>query len=552
MQLKFIALVPLASLTASFVAAYPSTDAAALMERGFDGEGGLVFAREYDFADALEMRDFGDELEMRALDDELETRDFDDELEMRGFDDDLLEIREFDELDARDLEYLLERGLFSKKSPEEKKKKEEKKANKDLQKAVDKANQKSSLSINCKQCGSWEGKITARIQKEWKKDANIHKFESCEATAKDYNGGKMVTARYYNGNSVLNGGAVSSVLVFPSSITMRIATFNIRNDCKPDNISLQQSLDAFLNTDPLKEVAFQSLKGEQPWSTRRIHVASHILEEGAVLAAFQEALFRQVIDLAELLGDGWAWESSDWQLLDFTVGVGRDDGVKAGEFCPIFYKTSELQLISNDNFWLSETPFEPSRYPGAGCHRLCTVARFRLVSKPSQTFTLFNAHLDHYSDKSRRVAASLLLTRARFEVVNTVAPVFIVGDFNSASTGSDSGGYKITTGASPPLPVDPGFAKKYGVTEDQMPDFRMLDLRAETPRRNVSANFATFTGFREPSDTSDWSRIDFIFGGSNKGWTSNSYVVRSVLLDDGMLASDHRPVFADITFLPAP
>jgi hypothetical protein len=172
-------------------------------ERGFDGEGGLIFAREYDFADALEMRDFDDELEMRALDDETETRDFDDELEMRGFDDDLLEIREFDELDARDLEYLLERGLyvshtlrrvvrvvayrmdisrFSKKSPEEKKKKEEKKANKDLQKAVDKANQKSSLSINCKQCGSWEGKITARIQKEWKKDANIHKFESCEAT----------------------------------------------------------------------------------------------------------------------------------------------------------------------------------------------------------------------------------------------------------------------------------------------------------------------------------------------------------------------------------
>jgi hypothetical protein len=81
-------------------------------QRDFDGEGGLIFAREYDFADALEMRDFDDELEMRALDDELETRDFDDELEMRGFDEDLLEIREFDELDARDLEDLFERGLY--------------------------------------------------------------------------------------------------------------------------------------------------------------------------------------------------------------------------------------------------------------------------------------------------------------------------------------------------------------------------------------------------------------------------------------------------------
>jgi len=172
-------------------------------ERGFDREEGLIFAREYDFADALEIRDFDDELEMRALDDELETRDFDDELEMRGFDDDFLEIRDFDGLHARDLEDLLERGLyvsyplgrvvrvvaycmdvprFSKTSPEEKKRKEEKKANKNFQKSVDKANEKSSLSIHCKQCGSWEGKITARIQKEWKKDANIKKFESCEAS----------------------------------------------------------------------------------------------------------------------------------------------------------------------------------------------------------------------------------------------------------------------------------------------------------------------------------------------------------------------------------
>ena len=83
---------------------------------------------------------------------------------------------------------------------------------------------------------------------------------------------------------LLNLYQLSCVVVFPSSITMRIATFNIRYDCKPDNISVQQSLDASLNTDPLKDVAFQSLKGEQAWSARRIRVASHILDEGAVLA----------------------------------------------------------------------------------------------------------------------------------------------------------------------------------------------------------------------------------------------------------------------------
>lgn len=41
----------------------------------------------------------------------------------------------------------------------------------------------------------------------------------------------------------------------------------------------------------------------------------------------QEALVRQVHDLAELLGKEWAWE-----------GIGRDDGVEKGEFCAVFYK----------------------------------------------------------------------------------------------------------------------------------------------------------------------------------------------------------------------
>ena len=51
---------------------------------------------------------------------------------------------------------------------------------------------------------------------------------------------------------------------------------------------------------------------------------------------------RQVTDLATLFGDGWGW-----------VGVGRDNGVAAGEFSPIFYKKSDVELVSNDSFWLS-------------------------------------------------------------------------------------------------------------------------------------------------------------------------------------------------------
>lgn len=318
---------------------------------------------------------------------------------------------------------------------------------------------------------------------------------------------------------------------------LRIATYNLRYDSQPDNITVQQSLEVLPG--PLEEPHYLARSGEQPWSTRRMKVAQHLLSENPTIIGFQEALVRQVRDLAQLLGDEWAW-----------VGVGRDDGAEAGEFCPIFYKTTELTLVEKESFWLSHTPFEPSRFPGAGSHRVCEVVRFNakssLASSP-QAFTLLNTHLDDRSDIQRRLAASLLLIRARYEAYTTGGPVFVTGDFNSAATGYDSGAYQIITGKQRPIPVDPAFAKKYAVPEDALPDFVMQDLKVETPKLRVSGDFATFTGFNRPNDHSVFTRIDFVFGGSNGGWRANAHKVGSSLTDDGILASDHRPVFADVS-----
>ncbi|KAI0922720.1 hypothetical protein AcV5_009617 [Taiwanofungus camphoratus] len=318
---------------------------------------------------------------------------------------------------------------------------------------------------------------------------------------------------------------------------MRIATYNLRYDSQPDRITVPQSLDAL--PDPLERPRFLNKTGEQPWSTRRIKVAQQLLNEEPILIGFQEALIRQVNDLAELLGDEWAW-----------LGVGRDDGEMAGEFCPIFYKTSDITLIRKDSFWLSDTPFEPSKYPSAGSFRVCEAARFTLHSSTTvapQTFTLLNTHLDDRSDAQRRLSASLLLTRARYEAYTTGGPVFITGDFNSASTGWDSGAYQIITGALPPSAIDSTFAQKYAVPDHAFPGFVMRDLKGQTPRMRASGDFATFTGFNRPGDASVFTRIDFVFGGSNGGWTANAYKVGSSLTDDGILASDHRPVFADVS-----
>ncbi|KAH9931583.1 Endonuclease/exonuclease/phosphatase [Fomitopsis serialis] len=314
---------------------------------------------------------------------------------------------------------------------------------------------------------------------------------------------------------------------------MRIATYNLRYDSQPDRISVRESIEALPN--PLERPRFLGRSGEVPWSTRRLKVAQQLLQEEPNLIAFQESLVRQVYDLAELLGDDWAW-----------VGVGRDDGKQAGEFCPIFYKKSDLTLVHHESFWLSDKPFEPSRYPDAGSFRVCEVARFKTSTK---TFTILNSHLDDRSDAQRRLAASMLLARARYEAHTTSGPVFITGDFNSASHGYDSGAYQIVTGVVPPVPINETFAEKYKVPTrgDEKDAFVGVDLKAETPRMRVSGDFATFTGFNRPGDPSVYTRIDFVFGGSNGGWTADAYKVGTSLTDDGVLASDHRPVYADVT-----
>ena len=65
---------------------------------------------------------------------------------------------------------------------------------------------------------------------------------------------------------------------------MRIVTYNLRLDTKPDGISVQESLDAL--QDPLREPRFLRFQGEQPWSARRIRAAQQILGESAVIAGW--------------------------------------------------------------------------------------------------------------------------------------------------------------------------------------------------------------------------------------------------------------------------
>lgn len=142
----------------------------------------------------------------------------------------------------------------------------------------------------------------------------------------------------------------------------------------------------------------------------------------------------------------------------------------------------------------------------------------KFTTSGGTNFTLLNTHLDDQSDDQRKLGGSMIRIRARYEAVTSGEPVLVTGDFNSPPTGTDSGAYQIVTGVQDPVAVNATFAAKFAVPDDALPDFKMLDLRAQAPRALVGRNFATFTGFTAPTDTSKWTRIDFVFGGTNGGW----------------------------------
>nr|GAT52786.1 predicted protein [Mycena chlorophos] len=317
---------------------------------------------------------------------------------------------------------------------------------------------------------------------------------------------------------------------------IHLVTYNLRYDTRPDNVTVSQSIASLPSPLPTPAHGYLPLRSheERPWSLRRMRVAEQVLGGGVDVVCVQEALVRQVYDLHELFGDDWDW-----------VGVGRDDGLEAGEFSAVFYKKSLFRAISSDHFWLSPTPFVPSYYPGAGSIRICTTLHLEHRTHPSRArFTVLNTHLDERSDAQRMLAGSMLLYRAKYEAYMSGGPVFVLGDFNSPPDGTDSGAYRIVTGALAPTSLPEDFAQRFSIPASAS-SFVLHDLRAHTPRQHVSANHATFTGFTAPNDTREWKRIDFVFGGG-EGWESTRYRVVDARADDGVLASDHRPVFVDV------
>lgn len=242
--------------------------------------------------------------------------------------------------------------------------------------------------------------------------------------------------------------------------------------------------------------------GSNNWESRKEGVVSLIEKINPDLIGIQEALYNQIVFLDENLKD-----------LNYT-GVGRDDGIKEGEFSAVFYNKNKFDLLESNTFWLSDNPGKPGIAWGACCNRIVTWAKFKIKSK-EDIFYHFNTHFDHQS-KNARVNSSKLLAGKISEIASDL-PVVITGDFNCTSN-----------------------SEEFQLLIESLSLINTRDLFEDNLSQNHDFTFNGFGNFH------DKIVIDHII--INNKFSADSY---KIIYDkfNNKYISDHYPVLAKITFI---
>lgn len=240
------------------------------------------------------------------------------------------------------------------------------------------------------------------------------------------------------------------------------------------------------------------------WPNRVAIVCNYINNEKPDILGMQEVLLHQ-------------YELLDSVLDDYSsVGIGRTDGVKAGEMNPVFFRKERFDMSRTKTFWLSDTPEVPGSMGwGASLPRIVTW--MELVDRNShEHFFFFNTHFAHDSDSARIMSASILLNS-----VDSIAkgfPFIITGDFNMLST---SKGYAILTGPYESVPL-------------------LKDSYFISDKNTVGPGY-TYNAF---TDKQGSGRIDYIFVKDGMKVLEQSTIIKKVR---GVYISDHWPVMAIVS-----
>ena len=235
------------------------------------------------------------------------------------------------------------------------------------------------------------------------------------------------------------------------------------------------------------------------WGQRKHASLNMINEEKPTIFGLQEATLHQMKYFADNLPQyGW-------------VGVGREDGISAGEHMAIFYLKEEIELLDSGTFWLSETPDEPSMGWDAACKRTCTWSKLKM-KKTGVEFAYLNTHLDHVGKEAQRNGLALMVERCA-QIVPKGMTAFVTADFN---TTTDDTIFE-------PLKAD------------------MLDARETAPDTD---HRATYNGLNAENINNPALVIDHIF---YRGAEAHTFKVLDKYYGAPFI-SDHYPVVMTATF----
>ena len=190
--------------------------------------------------------------------------------------------------------------------------------------------------------------------------------------------------------SILLLGSCKSQPSAQNGQPLEVMTFNVRLDIPSDSVN--------------------------NWNYRKGDACRMIAYYSPDLLGMQEVLHNQMEDLKRGLPQYTA------------LGVGRDDGKEAGEYCPIFFRTDRFTLLEYGNFSLSEQP-ETIGIKGwdASYNRVTTWAILQEKNN-GQKFVYFNTHLDNDGKTARKEGVQLILDKIK-EIAPDM-PAIITGDFN--------------------------------------------------------------------------------------------------------------------------
>ncbi len=267
----------------------------------------------------------------------------------------------------------------------------------------------------------------------------------------------------------------------PQATELKVVTFNIRYDNPDDGI----------NT----------------WQNRLPSVNRFITDTDADVMGLQEVLHNQLTDLKN--------NHPDYE----GFGIGREDGDKAGEFCPVFWKKEKYDVLDKGYFWLSENPETPGLGWDAACER--TAVWVVLKDKATQKELLFiNTHLDHMGQVARTNSVELLLKR--MDELAAGRPIILTGDFNAEPT---SGVVVALTDPDNPLSVT---------------DTRTLAAENKSGTEDSFHDFGKIPADKRPL-------IDFVFVRNGSFTIQAHEIVDETDEPEHVYLSDHNPVIVTLS-----